>query len=121
MMWRLFVAGVLAFSLVGCGKGNKPVEAAAPPPSADASAAVPPGPPPMNPTAVPVTATATNASGGTDYSELNRDVRRWLLRNRRPPKDFAEYAATATIQIPPPPAGKKYALDKHLHILLINP
>jgi len=64
--------------------------------------------------------TATNAAGQPDFPEMNRDVRRWLLRNRRAPKDFAEYAASATIQIPPPPAGKKYALDKHLHVILVS-
>ena len=49
---------------------------------------------------------------------LNREVRRWVLRYRRLPKNFEDFAANSGLQIPPPPAGKKYVLDKKYHVIL---
>ena len=104
----------------GCHKAS--TDSSAPPPVGSNTDVPAPGsgPPVPNPTVTGPLMTATNAAGQPDFPEMNRDVRRWLLRNRRAPKDFAEYAASATIQIPPPPAGKKYALDKHLHVILVS-
>ena len=45
---------------------------------------------------------------------------RWLIANKRRPKDFEDFAATAGVPIPPPPAGKKYAIGKDMHIVLVN-
>ena len=56
----------------------------------------------------------------SDQAELNRELRKWLLRNRRPPRDFEDFAATAGIQIAPPPDGKKYAIDKTMHVVLVK-
>jgi hypothetical protein len=36
------------------------------------------------------------------------------------PANFDEFAATAGVPIPPPPAGKKYFLAKDMHIQLVN-
>jgi hypothetical protein len=50
--------------------------------------------------------------------DLNREVRRWILGHRRPPKNFEEFAGSTAVQIPPPPPGKKYVLDKSMHVTL---
>jgi hypothetical protein len=42
------------------------------------------------------------------------------MQNHRVPANFAEFAASAGIQIPPPPAGKKYILNSHGLISLVN-
>src|SRR5260370_23794211 len=51
--------------------------------------------------------------------DLNRELRKWIVRNQRPPKNFEDFAATAGIQIPPPPTGKRYAIDKTMHVILV--
>ena len=56
----------------------------------------------------------------TDVPSLQREVVKWIVRNRRTPKNFEEFAATAGIQIPPPPAGKKYSLTPQMHVQLID-
>ena len=62
----------------------------------------------------------TQPDGQVDLPELQRSVLRWVLANRRRPANFEEFAASAGIQIPPAPAGKKYNLAKDLHVQLIN-
>jgi len=42
------------------------------------------------------------------------------VRNRRPPKNFEDFAATSGVEIPPPPDGKRYAIDKTMHIILVK-
>src|SRR3954454_24150953 len=53
-------------------------------------------------------------------SELDRALNNWVARNRRAPRSFEEFAATAGINIPPPPAGKRYAIDKTGHVVLVK-
>jgi hypothetical protein len=55
-----------------------------------------------------------------DLAELNRSLLRWMMRNRRPPKNFEDFAATAGVTIPPPPPGKKYIIASDMHIKLVN-
>ena len=55
----------------------------------------------------------------TEPPDLNRELRKWIVRNQRPPKNFEDFAATAGIQIPPPPTGKRYAIDKTMHVILV--
>jgi hypothetical protein len=61
----------------------------------------------------------TTANGSPDLGELNRTMIRWIVRNRRAPANFAEFAATAGVAIPPPPAGQKYAIGSDKHVLLV--
>jgi hypothetical protein len=51
---------------------------------------------------------------------LNQALLGWRLQNRRVPASFEEFAASAGIQIPPPPPGKKYILNSHGLISLVN-
>lgn len=121
MMRRLLVLSGLLLLVFGCHKAsNAPDNSTAQSAGSNTDASVPGmSPPVVSPEVTGPLMTATNATGDPDYAVMNRDVRRWLLRNRRAPKSFAEYAASATILIPTPPPGKKYALDKHLHVILV--
>jgi hypothetical protein len=49
---------------------------------------------------------------------MDRELRKWIVRNRRPPKNFEDFAATAGVSIPPAPDGKKYVIDKTMHVIL---
>lgn len=72
------------------------------------------------------TATSSNppiitAEGETiDLAQMSRDVRRWILKNQRPPKDFDDYAATAQVKLPQPPPGKKFAITKQMNVILVD-
>jgi hypothetical protein len=110
----LSTVGLIALCAAGC---SKKTEANAPAATNQVQAEQPQGAP---------EAQVTQAQPGTpppvvsDPVELNRELRKWVVRNRRPPKNFEDFAATAGIQIPPPPDGKKYAIDKTMHIVLVK-
>lgn len=53
-------------------------------------------------------------------AQLTREVRKWIVRHQRPPKSFEEFAASAAVQIPPAPAGKKFALGKQMRVIVVN-
>lgn len=61
----------------------------------------------------------TTANGSPDLGEINRTMIRWIVRNRRAPSSFGEFAATAGVTIPPPPAGQKYIIGGDKHVLLV--
>lgn len=48
--------------------------------------------------------------------ELNRELRRWVMRNRRTPSSFEEFVTSAQMQVPAPPVGKKYVLTRQMRI-----
>jgi hypothetical protein len=112
------VAGALV--LAGCSKAKK-TAAEAPAPSAQelkqAENDHMPAPSPTAPVALAPLATPT---GQPDMGELNRTLIRWIVGHRRPPANFAEFAATAGVAIPPPPAGQKYIIAKNMHIQLVS-
>jgi hypothetical protein len=117
----------LVFS--GCGKSSAPaastpssVSETAAPAVADTAApqtAANPVAPAAQPVAVHGSRPLTTANGTPDLSELNRTMIRWIVRNRRAPANFAEFAATAGVTIPPPPAGQKYVIGNDKHVLLV--
>ena len=55
-----------------------------------------------------------------DLQELDRSLLRWILANRRRPNNFDDFASTAGVSIPPPPAGKKYIIAQNMHIQLVD-
>ncbi len=59
-------------------------------------------------------------NGDPDLHQLDRAMLRWLVANQRRPSSFAEFAASAGVTIPPPPPGKKYALNQGMHVILVN-
>lgn len=63
---------------------------------------------------------AANPDGGADLKQLNHAYIAWIIQNRRRPKSFDEFVALSGIQIPPPPAGKKYVIDHNGFINYAN-
>ena len=122
---RRVVAGVFATAVLlgilsgtGCGK-SKPAAASPTPEEFAAKAAV---------THEPVytqksvaTAPVVTPSGEPDLGELNRCLLRWVMGHRKKPDSFEEFAASANVAIPPASAGKKYVIDKSMHIVLVKP
>jgi hypothetical protein len=102
-----------AMFAAGCGKGHSstaqapaspPVEVSNPPPAAAPQA-------PQYPLAPVVI--ATGPDGTPDLRALNQAYIGWIVQYRRRPKDLDEFVTLSGIQLPPPPAGKKYVIDKN--------
>ncbi len=107
LVLALMLAGVLATA--GC---KKKVQAAAPPPP-DATAQTAAG----NTTSPQAPG---QPDGQPDLAALDRSLIRWIVTNHRRPASFEQFAATAKVAIPPPPAGKKYIIQKNMHIALVD-
>jgi hypothetical protein len=73
-------------------------------------------PPPASAPAV----VAVSPAGGADLKQLNHAYVGWVLQNRRRPNSFEEFVKLSGIQVPPPPAGKKYVIDGHGFINYVN-
>ena len=122
--------GVVGFS--GCGKARTPASETPPPPAENATTTAPADhtPPVENATApadqTPAVSTKPAASlppiaapnGQPDVAEVNRTLIRWIVRNRRPPANFADFAASAGTPSPPAPPGQKYIITKTMHVQL---
>jgi hypothetical protein len=44
----------------------------------------------------------------------------WIGAKQRLPRNFEEFAADNPNQIPPPPAGKKYAISSNWRVVLVD-
>ena len=124
MAFTLTLTGLLALAVAmsGCGK-KQSVAAEQSSVNTQATASTPsaPGVPGPGPLVLSQPAEAmVQADGQPDLHALNRCMVRWLIANKRRPKDFDDFAATAGMPIPPPPAGKKYAIGNNMHIVLVN-
>jgi hypothetical protein len=53
-------------------------------------------------------------------AQLTREVRKWIVRHQRPPQNFEEFAASAPVQIPAAPVGKRFALNKQMRVIVVN-
>ena len=113
----VLAAGILIFT--GCGKAKKSAaEGPAPTPAQVKQTETDHMPAPAR---IPVTpGVVTQPNGEPDLAELNRSLLRWILGHRRRPNNFEDFAATAGVTIPPPPAGKKYFLASNMHIELVS-
>jgi hypothetical protein len=110
--------GAALLLVAGCSKSNTPPPT--PPPASDVT-----NTPTASTGAAPITYApamgATNASDTqTEVQTLNKALLGWMIKNRRHPQDFAEFASTANIQIPTPPPGKKYTLNQRGFITLVD-
>jgi hypothetical protein len=123
-----FVLAAVLFS-AGCSKSKSPsVEIPAPQAVAETTPAQPAAAEPsansqpdITPsTDVPAAALAANTNAGPDLGQMDRALLRWLAGNKRRPASFEDFAATASIPIPPPPAGEKYVIDKRMHVELVE-
>ena len=120
LMVRSGLAAMLAaiFFVVGCKK-SEPTTVATPPPVADTNQV----PAIIQQTAPPASASvvvAVSPAGGADLKQLNHAYIGWVLQNRRRPGSFEEFIKLSGIQVPPPPAGKKYVIDGHGFINYVN-
>jgi hypothetical protein len=124
LIWRrhsclmALTLGVLV-AAAGCSKKTSAV-APVSPPAVDAQASPAPSQPASPQPAQPSASPLVQADGQPDLSELNRKLIHWIVGNRRPPKNFEDFAATAGFAIPPPPPGKKYVIAKNMHIELVS-
>ena len=63
---------------------------------------------------------APAADGQVDVAEIQRSVIRWIVSHHARPADFAAFAASADMKIPPPPAGKKFILTPDMHVKVVD-
>lgn len=129
-VFLLLVTLVFGLFLSGCGKEDNPANPAvsaaqeqtqaAPPQQAPATPTPiqpriqpvqqqPAAPPPVvNPVVIPKEADASAA-----LSQLTQAYRRFVFEHRRSPKTIEEVMASGYVgKVPPPPPGKKYAINK---------
>jgi len=111
----------MAVIVTGCSKKTPVAQAPPPTDTSQAQADTPANPaPPAAPALSPDQPPLVKDNGQPDLAALNRTLIHWVVANRRPPASFSDFAATAGVTIPPPPAGKKYIITKKMHIELAN-
>jgi hypothetical protein len=126
----LFLALLVVALAPGCGKkpdssGSTP-EGAKPTAANDAPAAKAPEAPPSSSMPAPIPAPMSTAAGSSnapvpvDAGQLTRELRRYVVANRRIPKTFEEFVSLSKIQVPAPPAGKKYAIVPGSKVVLVD-
>ena len=59
-----------------------------------------------------------NAEVSTLLNQLSLELRKYVVRTRSVPKDFDEFLAKSGTKVPPPPAGKKYAIKDQAVVLV---
>ena len=122
IFWLVLVLGAAMF-IAGCGKKSEtPPVSQTPPPSQASQAAVPPVSPSPAQNAQPAPAApATNAATApADLQSLNQQLISWVVQNHQRPKSFEDCVARANIQVPPPPAGKKYVINSRGFVALVD-
>jgi hypothetical protein len=109
-MRKLGLCLLFGCSLVaGCKKSEPAVSTAD---TQDVGEAVPsPRGTDFSTTAPPAVTIAPNADTQATLSQLSLELRRYVVRTHKIPKNFEEFAANSNVQFPPPPAGKKYAIQ----------
>jgi len=50
--------------------------------------------------------------------KLSLELRKYVVRTRTVPKSFEEFIAKSNVQVPPAPAGKKYAIQDQVIVLV---
>ena len=96
-----------SLTLTGCGKS----QSTAAPPAPPETNAAPPSATSGTPAAAPVQITAS-PNGGADLKQLNHAYVTWIVQHRQAPRTFEEFIKLSGMQVPPPPAGKKYVIDR---------
>ena len=117
----LFLCAILTASIVvGCKKHEAAVSPD--PPPIDQVAAAPSAPGPHGPGPVTAAPAVVPDTGdvNTTLHDLSLELRKYVLRTRSVPKTFEEFAAKSRLQMPPAPAGKKYAIQGQAVVLVKN-
>jgi hypothetical protein len=118
-LYLALIWGVAMFA-TGCGKKESAAPSATtavPQQTAtqETAAAAAPSPPGYIPPA-----TANPDNGIPVLQQLNRSVLQYRMQNHRNPTSVEELAAFAGVQVPPPPAGKKYVFNGRGLIVLVD-
>ena len=50
--------------------------------------------------------------------QLSVELRKYVVRTRSVPQTYEEFIAKSNVQAPPPPAGKKYAIENKAVVLV---
>ncbi|HLX96135.1 MAG TPA: hypothetical protein VKU37_10370 [Verrucomicrobiae bacterium] len=114
--------GVTAMLAVGCHKQSQVAAPETPPPAQPTNASQPE---PANQATVvnsqpPPALDANTTNALPDLRPLNRALWGWVAQNGHRPANFEDFAATAGIEIPPLPPGKKYILNDRGLISIVN-
>ena len=107
---------LLALGIVaGCKKSDPAL------PTVDAQGAEQAVPSPRGtdfPTSAAPAVTITQSDNAQEtLQQLSLELRRYVVRTHKIPKAFEEFAANSNVQFPPPPAGKKYAIEGQAVVL----
>jgi hypothetical protein len=124
MFWALLLALAGAF---GCkkheptatAKANTPSDGAQSELTSSATDAQPPirGPGSATATHAPVVI-PENADTSAVLSKLSLELRRYVLRSQKAPKNFEEFVKASQVQAPPAPPGKKYQIERGAVVLV---
>jgi len=122
--WLLSILSILLV-VTGCKKHDKAGQDPSPAEAQQAAAAVqeaPPSPrgPPQVTGEVPAPVVAENSDINAVLHDLSLELRKYVVRTRSIPKTFEEFAAKSRVQMPPAPAGKKYAIQGQAVVLVKN-
>jgi hypothetical protein len=112
----------MALAAGGCSK-HQPVAGTNSATNADLSPSTPGAPygPRGSAPAPPPPAAAVIADSGdvnATLSQLSLELRKYVVRTHIVPKDFDDFIARSRVQAPPPPAGKKYAIQAQAIVLV---
>jgi len=133
-LFRLQIILILGIALLaaGCGKKESATAAAVAatnaPEAAQAAAPsdsqptpnVSPAPAVAKPPEIGVTVGPSTDSNLSSVQQLNRALLRYRMQNHRMPSSVEELASSSGIQLPPPPAGKKYAFTGRGFVALVD-
>jgi hypothetical protein len=122
--WRWFqssIASLLGAFLIlaaGCGReSGARTGGEQPPGNAETGVPQPKLEPSAHPRALEV---QPDADPAAVIEELNRELRRYRVTYQRLPANFEEFVATTRLQVPPPPPGKKYIINRQNRVELVR-
>ena len=102
--------GLEASAVTNASAADQPGSEAAAPPSSR-------GPGPM-PVASAPGVIQDQADSTAVLPQLTQELRNYVVRTRSVPKNYEEFIAKSQVQAPPPPAGKKYAIQNKAVVLV---
>ena len=103
---------LLALALTsGCKKQEAAPVATNAVPAAAMAPESPAGGPPVTPPAPKPAIVQQNPDINATLGQLALELRKYVVRTRSVPKTFEEFIAKSGVQAPPPPPGKRYAIE----------
>jgi hypothetical protein len=128
----LLLASLVIACISGCGKkqsaeqqNTAATETTTPSNAENPQATVPPEAPPGAPVAVtetqPGAAAPADQAAPVDLNQLTIKLRSWMMNSRSGlPKSFEEWVAQSHVQVPAPPAGKKFSISSTARVILVD-